>query len=141
MCLKVQVEVLGLREKDARALAEKIESSVPVEFHFEGANRSKPAVTLSISEPNGGCGCSLLRSRGTWKAPFWNFKKPVLPHIASAVAGLSTGKLRVASFEGAWLGPFKPRPSEVSVTLPALLRLIRGAKIKPGAKYVVSAGA
>ncbi|HXJ16033.1 MAG TPA: hypothetical protein VNM68_02415, partial [Candidatus Polarisedimenticolia bacterium] len=141
MCLKVQIEIVGLREGEAQAVAEEIEATVPLEFHFEGANESRPSVTLSISEPKAGCGCSLLRRRGTWKAPFWNFKKPVLPHLASAVARLHDNSRRVSSFQGAWLGPAGPKDSEVSVSLPELLQRIRESKIKPGAKYVISTGA
>ena len=140
MCLKVQVEVVGLKERDAEKVALAIEAELPVEFHFEGANPARPSVTLSISEPDGGCGCSLLRRKGTWRAPFWNFRKSVLPHIAGAVSKLEKGKLRVAQFEGAWHGPFKPKPSAIAVSLPQLLQRIRECKIKPGATYVIGAG-
>jgi hypothetical protein len=141
MCLKVRVEVVGLTEQDAEEVALAIEAKVPIEFNFEEANPARPSVTLSISEPRGGCGCSLLRRKGSWKAPFWNFKKAVLPHIAEAVAKLEQGKLRVVRFDGQWLGPSKPKPSEVTVSLPQLLQRIRECKIKPGAKYIVDAGA
>lgn len=139
MCLKVRVEVVGIEEDQVGAIAAEIEAAVPIELHFEGANRSLPSVTLSISEPKGGCGCSLLRRRGTWKAPYWNFRKPVLPHIAGAIARLQR-RGRVAVFEGAWSGPFRPKPSEVTLSLPQLLQRIRESKIKPGARYVVARG-
>src|SRR5262245_28963210 len=124
MCLKITIEVTGLREHDARAVAEEIEATHPLDLHFEGAHASRQSVTFSMSEPDGGCGCSLLRRRGTWKAPFWNFKKPVLPHLASAVARLHNEQRRVASFQGAWSGPFRPKDSEVLVSLPQLLQRI-----------------
>ena len=87
------------------------------------------------SANDGGCGCSLLRRRSSWKGPYWALTIPARQLISGALSGLFAATDRLVSFEAKSLGPSHlPRRSE-KTSRAALLSAIAGGKLRPEVRY------